>query len=189
MDATNKDDLDRKFKETAINLFSAMTKYRHMEIHAKKPYYTERFAMQAKGFLDMLHGPGDHTKIRIELEGRRPDSIRLQLYQGIEYLVDNMDTEGLYSLLKEATNIRMFADCVEMYVDPTKKGATIDKERTWKLELDSFLIEAQVCETFHKHTLLTEADIEYIHNAFAQFPPEQFAYRVSKGELRAVRSQ
>lgn len=66
------------------------------KVRARRPYYNETFGMAAKEIVDQLLR--DTTApIKLAVHGISPATERQKLYQGLEYLVEQLDPDGKYA--------------------------------------------------------------------------------------------
>lgn len=132
-----------------------------------KPYYNETRAFDVAKLLDRLHR--DKVPLRVSAQDFTIGTLKLQYYQGLEYLCDH-DESGKYAALRDITVCRSYADYYELHIRerriPTVELAT--QSAQWKEEFITFLDCSQVGEKFHRiDVTLTDEDIAWGHAQIA----------------------
>lgn len=60
------------------------------------PYYNEKHAELVKEKIDLLYSRG--TPVIIPTDGKALNTVRLMFYQGLDYLLNNLDEDGNYAM-------------------------------------------------------------------------------------------
>ena len=156
-----------KLPELSIN---TLAKFKHMSRKGSMFYYDEDSALAAKKILDTLHENKHPIRIR-PVQGRALSTIRQQFYQGTYYLLDNLDTNGIYARFFSMTKASISTG---EYVEFTYKEksdvalATFEEVIPWREEFSMFLDNAGPNAKFYKPEVsLNMADLAWINSQLA----------------------
>lgn len=151
-----------------------------------KPYYSSEYAKEAKAILDRLHSTG--APIRINADVYSTVTLKLQYYQGAEYLRDNSDHDGHYALLFRNTKCSEYHGYIELHVRRHARLSELASPAApWKDEFTRFLDESVHKDKLHRKDIsLSQEDINWVHLTMAPIK-ELFIYDVKPHELLVIR--
>lgn len=101
-------------------------------------YYSEQAALFSKKILDQLH----ETKlpVRIRPDGYAINSLRVQYYQGLRYLLDNLDPSKHYFQLSKITKCSTAnKEYAEFTIRGTLASQTLETVVPWKDQFSDYL--------------------------------------------------
>jgi hypothetical protein len=148
------------------NFAREVHEYGTKEARQKWPYYKESVAIAVRDKLDRLH----ERKVpqRIIADGISVHTLRLQYYQGVHYLLDELDPDGKYRELYNNTKAetKVYEGYIELFV--RRRGgigaaAMLDNDGTWKEQLEEFLTVATPGAKFQRvNIVITDDDKNWI---------------------------
>lgn len=145
----------------------ALQKFKNTSSRGSMFYYTEEQALAAKKILDTLHETKCPVRVR-PVQGRSLRTIRQQFYQGVYYLLDNLDPNGIYRRYFEQTKASITTgDYVEFTYKEHSDSAlnSIEVVIPWREDFAMFLDKAVANAKFYRNDIsLSTADLEWINN-------------------------
>lgn len=183
IDITASDAIFKKI-EKQIKVDDSPTAYRK-----KWPYYRENYGMAAKNILDAIHK--EHRSQRIRAVGISVSTLKQQYYQGVYWLLDNLDKGGEY--LKYYQHSRCLSFQNEGYIEIHYKGVVQSEAVSsidWRLEFMKYLEEAtEIGTKFHKVSIeVTPDDKDYLR---AQLEPfgDIYLFKVTDNEVLVIKDK
>jgi hypothetical protein len=133
---------------------------------SRKPYYTEKWAGYVKEIIDAIKETAQPRLIPIG--DMSETTIKLQWYQGKEYLLDHLDPKGEYKALDDI----LVASPVKkrgLIISPVQRKGVMKSVvvQPWRPRLEEFLEVAQPLEKFERVGLgLAEEDVLWLKSLF-----------------------
>jgi hypothetical protein len=154
-------------------------------------YYNQVYADGAKRLLDILHTKGE--TIRIPAQGMSIETLRLQYYQGIQYLLDNGPDAEKYAALYKKTRGKPYRSdgFFELSIRKTILDAqpTTSQVQPWKEAILEFMEVAAPGSRLPKMVRhFTEDDKAWLRCQLDPFGAE-FVWQVTDDELILIRDK
>lgn len=181
MQQESKPELNSKFDE-AIKRLQEIAERLNTKT-SSGPYYTSKWAEEARKVIDEVYNTGHVVKIMYD--GLSPVTVKCRWYQGLKYLCDH---DPDYSKKADAIVASLLNDGLIVHFDPNRMPNKISYPK-WKTELLEFIQSAKPCEIMRWIGLkLTPEDIEYLVTTVKQLG-DSFVYDYDQiaGMLRIIR--
>lgn len=177
-------------------MFRRVRKYGTKAARAKWPYYAEEYANVVKKLLDNLATTKRPQIVRSE--GIKIATIKSQYYQGLQYLLDYMDPDKRYDMIKNATKastdhynstitITHKLSASRAFDNAVNQALTNALDGGWRERFEDYIMTAKAGEKFHiTNVILSDADVAYAKNMLVPVD-ELFFYRIDSKEILVVR--
>lgn len=131
----------------------------------RRPYYTEKYALWAKGVIDQIFSRGDvleGQQLGLHNPDIRPETIRTQWYQGVEYLVKIIDP-SYQEKVSQITATAHPRKGLILSIKPAASLAELIPVENWRNDIEDFLDESEPGNVLRKAGLpLREEDIIWL---------------------------
>ncbi len=159
--------------------------YRH-----RWPYYKERYAVAVRKLLDTLFENKEF--LRVPAVGLTVETLRQQYFQGSQFLVDYMDPDGRYGVMKSEVRCRAYKrdGFIELNrrITIEDQVPTTDTVRPWRDELLEFLEIAEPGSKYQKPVKMSDADQSWARSQLEPFGAE-FIWQVTNREIIVIKDK
>lgn len=154
--------------------------------HRNKPYYAPKYAEVVKETIDRILQTAE--VLIFPFNGMSPNTIKMQWYQGKDYLVTVMDPSYAEKAAKvEASLDRKRGLIVALKPDRVLKNPVVYQE--WRYDLLKFIEAAEIGDVKRWQGLaITDDDIQFLYDQLTPLS-DMFAFDYDKkqGTIRVVR--
>jgi hypothetical protein len=193
-------------KIAILSLYSKTPRIGRYSCNAQATYYTEKFALWLKQYLDRMMNDPDKNDLLFECKTYRlsKNTINIRLLQSWLYLIDFLDPSGIYAKFRGETRIKKDPEGIRIHriLDPTKLEPTITskfepktvapKERElivqWKKDLEAFLDSAKEGDSKEIDCNLTPTDLTWLKEEYFEGMKDTHVWHVTPKRLWIMRS-
>ena len=159
------------------------------KVRARRPYYNETYGMAARELVDQLMADTS-IPIKLAVHGVSPSTERQKLYQGLEFLVEQMDTDGKYAQIRPFIRTHLGADHVIVRMAAVEfAGFTFKKIAVdYVDEVSEFINNAEPGQKYNPEpVILTDGQVLQIRALLANLG-DAFTYIVMRSKLYIIRN-